>query len=154
MLSIGGTYMRKIMPSTKRRILITGSVLTSNLNSKKIYEDLVSICSLNENYEIYSPLDTMVFQGTDEEKYVRAMKILRNARVIIAEMSNVSTGQGMELQEAVHFNIPILVIAKKDSKISGLVKGCPMVKEILYYEKIDAIKEKIVDFLQKEFTCE
>ena len=53
---------------------------------------------------------------------------------MIAEMSSVSTGQGIEIQEATTLNIPILVIAKTNSKISGLVKGCKSVKNIIYYD--------------------
>lgn len=56
------------------------------------------------------------------------MELLKDTKVLIAEMSNVSTGQGMEIQEAVNLNIPILVIAKEGSKISGLVKECKNVK--------------------------
>ena len=59
-------------------------------------------------------------------------------------MSNISTGQGMELQEAVNLNIPILVIAKEGSKISGLVKGSTNVKTIIYYNKFEDIEDKIL----------
>ena len=56
---------------------------------------------------------------------------------------------GMELQEAVNLNIPILVIAKEGSKISGLVKGCNNVKTIIYYNKIEDIEDKILRFIEE-----
>lgn len=45
-------------------------------------------------------------------------------------------------------NIPILVIAKTGSKISGLVKGCKNVKDIIYYNNINDISNDIKTFIQ------
>ena len=129
-----------------KKVLITGSVMNSNNESIRFYENLVSICVEN-NCDVSSPLDTMKFIGTDEERYVRAMKLVDSTDFIIAEMSIPSTGQGMELQQAVIKNIPILVIAKKNSKISGLIKGSKKIVDILYYDNIDDIKPKIVEIL-------
>lgn len=130
------------------RILITGSVLNSDKSSVQNYEKIINIIiSSNNEYEVYSPLDTMKFTGNDEEKYNRAMSLLKGTKLVIAEMSSISTGQGMELQEAIHLNIPILVIAKKESKISSLVKGCKHIKSIIYYENIEDIKNDILAFI-------
>ena len=92
----------------------------------------------------------MKFDGNDIERYDRAMKLLDDTKLIIAEMSNVSTGQGMELKEATILNIPVLVIAKNGSKISGLVKGCKSVKNIIYYENIDEVRDDILVFIEKQ----
>lgn len=92
----------------------------------------------------------MKFDGNDIERYDRAMKLLDDTKLIIAEMSNVSTGQGMELQEATILNIPVLVIAKNGSKISWLVKGCKSVKNIIYYENIDEVRDDILVFIEKQ----
>ena len=92
----------------------------------------------------------MQFKGNDYERYERAMNILKDTKLMIAEMSNISTGQGMELQQAVILNIPILVIAKKDSKISGLVRGCKNVKNIIFYDEINDISNEINKFIKEE----
>lgn len=139
------------MSKEKKRILITGAVLTSNENSVKIYDNIISIIN-KEIYEIFSPLDTMQFKGDDCERYERAMNLLKDTKLVIAEMSNVSTGQGMELQEAANLNIPILVIAKTGSKISGLVKGCKAVKNITYYDHIEEIYKNILNFIKNELN--
>ena len=131
----------------KNRILITGAVLSTSNDSIDVYNRIISWLD-SSKYEISSPLDTMQFKGNDIERYDRAMKLLKDTKLIIAEMSNISTGQGMELQEAVNLNIPILVIAKYNSKISGLVKGCKNVKDIIYYEDIEDIKDRIIDFIK------
>lgn len=134
--------------NNKYRVLITGAVLSSDKNSIDIYNNIISIID-NSKYEIYSPLDTMKFKGNDYERYDRAMALVKDAKLIIAEMTNVSTGQGMELQEAANLNIPVLVIAKLGSKISGLVKGCKNVKNILYYNEINDISMDINNFLEE-----
>lgn len=138
----------EILNWNKNRILITGAVLGADTNSINIYENLISYIN-NEEYQISSPLDTMKFKGNDYERYERAMNLLQDTQKVIAEMSNVSTGQGMELQEAVNLNIPILVIAKNGSKISGLVKGCKNVKDVIYYDNISEIKDKVISFINE-----
>ena len=127
-------------------ILITGSVMTSNSESVDTYNKIISIIG-ETDYKVLSPIDTMKFNGSDEERYDRAMKVLDETKIMIAEMSNVSTGQGMEIQQANMLNIPILVIAKNGSKISGLVKGCKNVKDIIYYDDVYDIKERLTEFI-------
>lgn len=132
----------------KNRILITGAVLSSDDSMTKIYEKIISLIDTSK-YSVSSPLDTMRFDGNDIERYKRAMNLLKDTKLVIAEMSNISTGQEMELQEAVNLNIPILVIAKEGSKISGLAKGCNNVKIIIYYNKIEDIEDKILRFIEE-----
>ena len=132
----------------KRLILITGSVMNSNPESVNTYNELISLID-KEQYDVSSPLDTMQFTGTDHERYERAIQILSKTSLMIAEMSNVSTGQGMEIQQAAILGIPILVIAKNGSKVSGLVKGCPVVKDIVFYEDVKDISDKIDEFIKE-----
>lgn len=133
----------------KNKILITGTVMTADDDSIKIYDDLVNICKkVSDN--IYSPLDTMKFKGNDTERYNRAMELLKETNIIIAEMSVPSTGQGMELQEAVSLDIPIIVIAKNGSKVSSLIKGSGKVKSILYYNNIEDIEKELIKQIEEE----
>ena len=103
-----------------------------------------------KKHTVSSPLDTIKFQGNAFEKYQRAMNLLQDTKLMIAEMSNISTGQGLELQEATNLNIPVLVIAKTGSKISSLVKGNKIVKNIIYYDNIEDIKNDILEFITNE----
>ena len=132
----------------KHLILITGSVMNSNPESVEVYNKLISMIEVGD-YEITSPLDTIQFVGTPAERYARSIDILSNTLVMIAEMSSVSTGQGMEIQQAANLGIPILVIAKENSKVSGLVQGCPVVKNIVYYSDIELIKEDVNSFIRE-----
>lgn len=126
-----------------KKILITGSVMSSNNDSINIYKKLVQICR-EYGFQVSSPLDTMEFTGNNEERYIRAMELINSADYIIAEMSIPSTGQGMELQQAILQNIPILIVAKEHSKISGLIKGSKGIEDILYYDNIEDVKENII----------
>ena len=135
----------------KDLILITGSVMNSNSDSVDTYNKLISMIDV-ERFDVSSPLDTMQFTGTDSERYERAINMLRNTKLMIAEMSNVSTGQGIEIQQAAILGIPILVIAKENSKVSGLVKGCPVVRNIIFYDDIFSIKGEIEKFIKEEIN--
>ena len=133
----------------KDLILITGSVMNSNSDSIDTYSKLISMID-TEKFDVSSPLDTMQFTGTDAQRYERAIQMLSKTRLMIAEMSSVSTGQGMEIQQAAILGIPILVIARENSKVSGLVKGCPVVRNIVFYDDIDLIKDDIDSFIKEE----
>lgn len=132
----------------KNRVLITGSVLASNKESVEIYQKIADTVD-RDKYLVSSPLDTMKFSGNDKERYQRAMNLLKDTRCVVADVSIVSAGQGMELQEAANLNIPILVIAKSGSKVSGLIKGCRAVKKIIFYDEIDNIIYEIKSFIER-----
>ncbi|MDR0978517.1 MAG: hypothetical protein LBL91_01010 [Lachnospiraceae bacterium] len=129
-------------------ILITGAVNGANEESKQLYQSIIDACEAYSN-SISSPLDTMQFKGTNEERYKKAMELLKTAELIIAEMSIPSTGQGMELQEAVNRNIPIIIIAKEGSKISGLLLGTQKIIEMIYYKNKKELEEKLSMSLKK-----
>ncbi len=127
------------------KILILGAL------SKKqeiIYKSIINICK-NFTKDISSPIDTAKFKGNDKERYKRAFQKVKQADLIIGEQSEPSTGQGMEIREAAILNKPLLVIARSGSKVSGLVKGCPVLKEIIYYNNTKDLKSKLSDFLKK-----
>lgn len=127
-------------------IMITGTITTAGEESLKIYEILVEELSQYAS-NIYSPIDTIKFKGTNEEMYARVMKMLQSTDLVIAEMSSPSTGQGMKLQEAVRLNIPIIVVAKSGSKISGTVLGSGKIKEVVFYNEKEEIKGKFKGIL-------
>ena len=129
-----------------RNIMITGTITTAGEESLKIYKVLVEELSQYAS-NIYSPIDTIKFKGSSEEMYVRVMKLLQSTDLVIAEMSSPSTGQGMELQEAVRLNIPIIIIAKNGSKISRTVLGSGKIKKVIFYDKKEEIKGKFKDIL-------
>ena len=129
-----------------KQILITGSVTSAGHDNAPLYKELVSLCKSYANL-VYSPLDTINFRGSDKERYQRAIKIVGSTDLMIAEMTVPSTGQGIELQEAFHKKVPVIVLASKYSKVSGLVLGAPNVKNVVYYENMRGLKETLKDIL-------
>ncbi len=130
-----------------KNIMITGTITSAKEDSLKIYETLVEELSQYTD-KIYSPIDTIKFKGTNEEMYTRVMKLLQETDLVIAEMSSPSTGQGMELQEAVRLNIPIIIVAKVGSKISSTVLGSGKIKATLFYNDKDDIKKNLNGILK------
>lgn len=119
--------------------MITGTITSAKEDSLDIYKILVEELTPYTN-KIYSPIDTIKFKGTNEEMYTRVMKLLQETDLVIAEMTSPSTGQGMELQEAVRLDIPIIIVAKKGSKISSTVLGSGKIKETFFYNNKEEIR--------------
>jgi len=115
---------------------------------KNLYSAIISACTKYAEH-ISSPIDTAAFKGGDRERYKRAFHKIKEADFIIGELSTRSTGQGMELREADVLGKTVIIIAKAKSKISGLVKGCPAVKEIIFYRHLDDLAEKLEVMFEK-----
>jgi predicted NAD-dependent protein-ADP-ribosyltransferase YbiA (DUF1768 family) len=92
---------------------------------------------------VKSPIDTANFQWNESERYQRAFDCVREADLIIGEQTKPSTGQGMEIRECAILNKPLIIVAQEKSKISWLVKWCPIVRDILYYKTTDDLKNKL-----------
>ena len=122
-------------------ILILGSLPKAE-EEMKLYNSVVEVCKSFAT-EVKSPIDTAKFKGSEQERYKRAFQAVKNADLVIGEQSQPSTGQGMEIRECAILDKPLIVVAKEGSKVSGLVKGCPVTKEIIYYQDIEDLKLKL-----------
>ena len=129
-----------------KEILILGA-LPQNEERRKLYESMTSVCNGYAD-RVSSPIDTANFQGSGRERYERAFQKVRNADLIIGEQSEPSTGQGMEIREAANLNKPVLVVARVGSKVSGLVKDCPVVRDILFYDSVRDLETGLSKFLE------
>lgn len=69
--------------------------------------------------------------------------------MVISELSQPSTGGGMEIKECEYKNKPVIVIAKEGSEVSGLVKDCPATKEIIHYKDIENLRSELIEALKK-----
>ena len=122
-------------------ILILGS-LPKTEEETKLYDSIIEITQ-DFATTVKSPIDTAKFNGTEQERYERAFQTVQEADLVIGEQSQPSTGQGMEIRECAILNKPLIVVAKEGSKVSGLVKGCPVLKEIIYYQNVEDLKSKL-----------
>ena len=122
-------------------ILILGSLPTTE-KEMKLYNSIIEVAKEFAT-TVKSPIDTAKFKGTEQERYERAFQKVKKTDLVIGEQSQPSTGQGMEIRECAILNKPLIVVAKEGSKVSGLVKGCPITKEIIYYQDIEDLKSKL-----------
>ncbi len=129
-----------------KNILILGA-LPADEKDRELYQSIKDSCQ-DENTKVSSPIDTAEFKGTDQQRYQRAFDKIREADLIIGELSRPSTGQGMEIRDAASHGKEIIIVAAEGSKVSGLVKGCPAVNEIIYYKDIKDLKMKLDRILQ------
>ena len=126
------------------KILILGR-LPSTKNEEEWYNSIINICNKHGNV-FDSPIDTKNFNGSDEERYKKAFEKVKKADLIIAESSSPSTGQGMEIREADILDKQIIIVAKENSKVSGMIKGCNSIKEIIYYSNLEDLSSKLNNY--------
>ncbi|MBT3405884.1 hypothetical protein HN419_01830 [Candidatus Woesearchaeota archaeon] len=129
-----------------KNILVIGA-LPKDDSGKQLYESISSVSS-SYGSEVHTPIETAAFQGTTGERYDRAFRTVLDSDLVIAEMSFPSTGQGMEIREAAVLKRPLVVVAKEGSKVSGLIKGCPVLKSIIYYSDLDDLKKQLDDWFK------
>lgn len=130
-----------------KNILILGSLPKSE-DEIKLYNSIIEVAKTFAT-TVKSPIDTIKFNGTEQERYDRAFQTVKEADLVIGEQSLPSTGQGMEIRECAILNKPLIVVAKQGSKVSRLVKGCPIIKDIIYYQTIEDLISKLNDSISK-----
>jgi hypothetical protein len=55
----------------------------------------------------------------------------------------------MEIRECAILNKSLVVVAKEGSKISGLVRGCPITKEMILYQNLKDLKSSLKDYISQ-----
>ena len=125
----------------KKEILILWRLPETKYDYEK-YNLIINYFS-KKLYSVKSPIDTKKFKWNDKERFKRAVEFVKNADMIIAEMTEVSTGQWIEIWIAYELNIPIFVIAKEWAKISGLIKWNPNLSEIIYFKDLEDLNKNL-----------
>ena len=136
------------------KVYVLGAVTGGADNAKELFgvykKQLGCFDEFNEggSFEenIYgTPLETMKFKGTDEERFARAKKAVSNAHLIVADASTVSFGAGIELGIAHMLKKRIVVFAQKGLKVSALIKGMIGENNVIYYTDKNDLARKIRD---------
>ncbi len=122
--------------------------LPKSLEDRVKYEKIINI-SQRFFDKIYSPLDTIEFKWTDQERFDRAVNLVNDCDFIIWEQSNPSTWQWLEIGISYGLNKPLLAIAEKWSKISGLILWLPTLKEVFYYKDIEDLECFLINYFEK-----
>lgn len=129
----------------KPKCYILGAVTGSAQNAEEIFNTYKE--SLKRNFIILgTPLETAQFKGTLQERFQRAEKYIKEADVIIAEMSTASTGAGIEMGMAYNLGKPIYCFAKSGSKVSGLVIGMVGENNVCYYDNLSELYKNLASF--------
>lgn len=135
----------------KPKCYVLGAVTGSAQNAEEIFN--IYKRSLEKKFIILgTPLETAQFKGTLQERFQRAEQAIKNADVIIAEMSTASTGAGIEMGMAHNLGKPIYCFAKSGSKVSGLVVGMVGENNVCYYDDLSQLHKNLasLDYRRKE----
>ena len=104
---------------------------------KKLYEPIKNAKSLS--------IHNFFFSHDEANKLVKTKEIIKNYDLVIAEVSLLATGLGIELGWADYTNTPILCIYEKGARISSSLKF--ITNNFIEYDNAKELVEKINDFL-------
>ena len=111
---------------------------------KKFYEGIAEVCkecgfSVSLPHQHTDPIAPP--HVSPQEVYKKDYDIVANAKVIIAYVGQPSLGVGIELEIAKNNNTDIILIFRKDEKVSRMARGIPGVKAIQYESQEDALNQ-------------
>jgi len=105
-----------------------------------------ALSELNADFKPAAPL-------TDSEIFTRDVKWIDKSKVLIAEISDASTGVGFEIAYALYKKkIPVLALvnAEAGNSVSAMINGCnSQLITIKRYGDSESLKKAISDFLKK-----
>lgn len=77
---------------------------------------------------------------------------VRDCDLFVAICDERSTGLGWELSEAVHLGKPILAVAHKDTKVSGLVLGAAELKANMTFIRYTNLHKELPRLIKQEVS--
>lgn len=83
-------------------------------------------------HERYDPIKYPDFSPAEVDRVEREQVCEKTSLLIVVAIAP-SWGGGIEVEMACRSNVPVLILCKKDKKISRLLRGNPAVAEIIYY---------------------
>lgn len=92
-------------------------------------------------HERYDPIKYPDFSPAEIDRVEREQVCEKTSLLIVAAITP-SWGGGIEVEMACRSNVPVLILCKKDKKISRLLRGNPAVVGIIYYSSsADAVRQ-------------
>jgi nucleoside 2-deoxyribosyltransferase len=126
--------------------------IRSGRDDANIYGELVEYIAERSTVlsEIFAD-KTLTVQGSPGKTtdiYANDIAWVREADVLIAEVTNPSLGVGYEIAKAEEWGKPVLALFRDtgERKLSAMIDGSPHLK-VVYYKKISDAKKAIDDFL-------
>lgn len=124
-----------------KKVLIIGKAPKEELEISK-YKVLNTMCDDYGFEVISSPLDTGDTMSFGE--YAELFSNIENADIIIADVSEESTEQGMQLKEADVLGKPIIAIANVTNEMPQVIESLPTIAEVISYDNIEDVREGIL----------
>ena len=93
--------------------------------------------ALNKKYDFILPHENNVYEKTKEQ--------IKSARLVIAEVSQSTSGVGIELGWADAFGVPIVCIHKAGTKPSNSLKFLTI--DFLEYDSAQTMIRKLTDYI-------
>jgi len=81
------------------------------------------------------------------EVYRKDTDALQNSDLMIAYITEPSSGVGIEVEYANTHNIPVVVLYEKGVWTSRMLRGCPSVKKEIIYETEDDAVRQLTEYL-------
>lgn len=142
---VGGSFTQQGNEALERYRHIKKLILSMPIKVQVVNPD--DIDDFREDYAKKHPTCTM--SDIDNAMVNFDLQYVKNCDIFIADVSNRSTGLGMELGSVYDTNKRILLIAKKDSVISNMVFGA-FKQGVKYYNNQNELDEIIKDFFKME----
>ena len=99
----------------------------------------IDIENFRENFIKENPKATL--QQINQTMVSYDLDLIRKADLLIVDLTNKSTGVGIELGVAKENNKNVVFFAKNDSKISNMVYGAFSKTPVFFYENLEELKE-------------
>jgi len=100
--------------------------------------------NVNHTIEHIMSSDDDLSDGVHKDIFHNDILHVENSKLVIAEVSNPSTGSGIELGVAIKIGKPIICLAKKDAVVTSLVRGAAqsgLIHMIRYETGEDALQQ-------------
>ncbi len=135
-------------------IFVGGAYFATDKNDIDIYPYIAKILKDKyPNFNVIMPTDiedyrnryiqehpTATLQQINKAMVDYDLQLVKTAKMLIVDVSNKSTGLGIELGTIINDNKPIIFVAKQGSQISNMVYGTfPSIK-VNYYKDLEDLK--------------
>jgi 2'-deoxynucleoside 5'-phosphate N-hydrolase len=118
------------------RAFIAGPLLAAKNLDLEFYRSLGAVCS-GAGIEPFLPHLAIDQHASPNVIFERDIDALKNCRLLIAEVSAPSHGVGGELMFASLKRIPIICLAENEAKVSVMVLGNSMLRDLIRYATRD-----------------
>ncbi len=126
-------------------VFITGALTHADQETRALYGQIAAMIKPFVK-KVYQPGEDTL--GSAQERYQQAMKRAKNSDLVLAVVNHPSTGQGFELQQALHANVPVIAVAQKGKTVSDMTRGTPL-RAFIEYQNEKDLKAKLLKELEK-----